>query len=143
MLKFMLDTNICIFTIKNRPQKVRETFKQHHGQMCISSMTLMELIYGAEKSDFPERNLATVEGFAARLEILEYGNMAASHTGQLRAEQAKAGKPIGPYDQMIAGHARSQGLILVTNNSREFKRVPGLRVEDWVSSPAEKSSAGS
>ncbi len=133
MLKFMLDTNICIFTIKNRPQEVRKAFKQHHGQMCISSVTLMELIYGAEKSDFPERNLANIEGFAARLEVLKYDNAAATHTGQLRAEQAKAGKLIGPYDQMIAGHARSQGLILVTSNMREFQRVPGLRVEEWVS----------
>jgi len=133
MLKFMLDTNICIFTIKNRPQEVRAAFKQHHGQMCISTVTLMELMYGAEKSDFPERNLANIEGFAARLEVLKYDADAAAHTGQLRAEQAKSGKPIGPYDQMIAGHARSKGLIIVTNNLREFERVPGLRVEDWVS----------
>lgn len=132
MLKFMLDTNICIFTIKNRPQSVREVFKRHHGQMCISAVTLMEMIYGAEKSANPERNLADVEGFAARLEVLKYDQGAAAHTGQLRAELARAGTPIGPYDQMIAGHARSQGLILVTNNRREFDRVPGLRVEDWV-----------
>ncbi|MCF5143116.1 tRNA(fMet)-specific endonuclease VapC [Pseudomonas sp. WS 5532] len=132
MLKFMLDTNICIFTIKNKPQQVRETFKRHHGQLGISTVTLMELIYGAEKSANPERNLADVEGFAARLEVLKYDQDAAIHTGQLRAELARAGTPIGPYDQMIAGHARSQGLILVTNNRREFDRVPGLRVEDWV-----------
>ena len=134
MLKFMLDTNICIFTIKNRPQQVREVFKRHHGQLCISTVTLMELIYGAEKSANPERNLADVEGFAARLEVLKYDQDAAANTGQLRAELAKAGTPIGPYDQMIAGHARSQGLIVVTNNLREFERVPGLRTEDWVSS---------
>ncbi|ANI80244.1 type II toxin-antitoxin system tRNA(fMet)-specific endonuclease VapC [Sphingobium sp. EP60837] len=134
MLKFMLDTNICIFTIKNRPQEVRSAFKQHQGQMCISSVTLMELIYGAEKSSNPERNLADVEGFAARLEVLNYGREAAAHTGQLRAELSRAGTPIGPYDQMIAGHARSAGLIIVTNNQREFERVPGLRVEDWVAS---------
>lgn len=92
----------------------------------------MELIYGAEKSANPERNLADVEGFAARLEVLPYDAQAAAHSGQLRAELARIGKPIGPYDQMIAGHARAQGLILVTNNLREFERVPGLRVEDWV-----------
>lgn len=132
MLKFMLDTNICIFTIKNRPQEVREVFKRHHGQMCISTVTLMELIYGAEKSSNAERNLAGVEGFAARLEVLKYDQEAAAHTGQLRAELARLGKQIGPYDQMIAGHARSQGLIVVTNNHREFDRVPGLRIEDWV-----------
>lgn len=135
MLKFLLDTNICIFTIKNRPHEVREAFKRHHGQMCISTITLMELIYGAEKSSKPERALADVEGFAARLEVLNYDQTAAAHTGQIRAELASAGKLIGPYDQMIAGHARSQGLIVVTNNRREFDRVPGLRVEDWVSQP--------
>ncbi len=132
MLKFMLDTNICIFTIKNRPQEVREAFLRHHDQMCISTVTLMELIYGAEKSSNPSRNLADVEGFAARLEVLKYDQEAAAHTGQLRAELARLGKQIGPYDQMIAGHARSQGLIVVTNHRREFDRVPGLRVEDWV-----------
>lgn len=135
MLKFMLDTNICIFTIKNRPQEVRAAFKRHHGQMCVSAVTLMELIFGAEKSSNPERNLADVEGFAARLEVLKYDQEAAAHTGQLRAELARHGKPIGPYDQMIAGHARSRGLIVVTNNLREFDRVPGLRLEDWVSPP--------
>ncbi|MFA7669603.1 MAG: tRNA(fMet)-specific endonuclease VapC [Burkholderiaceae bacterium] len=104
MLKYMLDTNICIFTIKNRPQEVRETFKRHSGQMCISAVTLMELIYGAEKSSNPERNLADVEAFTARLEVLKYDPEAAAHTGQLRAELARLGKQIGPYDQMIAGH---------------------------------------
>lgn len=132
MLKYMLDTNICIFTIKNKPQQVRDAFSRNHGQLCISSVSLMELIYGAEKSASPERNLAVVEGFAARLEVLSYDEMAATHTGQLRAELARNGTPIGPYDQLIAGHARSRGLIIVTNNRREFDRVPGLRIEDWA-----------
>lgn len=132
MLKYMLDTNICIFTVKNRPQHVREAFNRHHGQLCMSSVSLMELIYGAEKSAAPEKNLSVIEGFAARLEVLAYDQIAAAHTGQLRAELARGGTPIGPYDQLIAGHARSRGLILVTNNRREFDRVPGLRVEDWA-----------
>ena len=132
MLKYMLDTNIVIYTIKNRPEKVRKVFKQHAGQMAISAITLGELIYGAEKSAQPERNLADVEAFAARLEVLAFDETAAAHFGQLRAELAQAGKPIGPYDQMIAGHARSLGLILVTNNMNEFKRVPGLRIVNWV-----------
>ncbi|MBA1192495.1 tRNA(fMet)-specific endonuclease VapC [Pseudomonas entomophila] len=136
MLKFMLDTNICIFTIKNRPPFVRETFKRHHGQLCISTVTLMELIYGAEKSSDPERNLADVEGFAARLEVLDYDQAAAAHSGQIRAELARVGRPIGPFDTMIAGHARSRGLTVITNNRREFDRVVGLRVEDWVSPTA-------
>ncbi|RDJ03043.1 type II toxin-antitoxin system tRNA(fMet)-specific endonuclease VapC [Rhizobium grahamii] len=132
MLKYMLDTNMCIFTIKNRPQQVRDAFNRHHGQLCISSVSVMELIYGAEKSAMPERNLAVVEGFAARLEVLPYDEIAAAHTGQLRAELARQGTPIGPYDQLIAGHARSRGLVIVTNNRREFDRVDGLRIEDWT-----------
>ncbi len=132
MLKYMLDTNICIFTIKNRPQQLREAFNRFHDKLCISSVSLMELIYGAEKSAHPEKNLAVVEGFAARLKVLPYDEPAANQTGQLRAELARSGTPIGPYDQLLAGHARSHGLIMVTNNRREFDRVPGLRVEDWT-----------
>jgi tRNA(fMet)-specific endonuclease VapC len=132
MIKYMLDTNICIFTIKNKPQIVREAFNRHNGQLCISAVTLMELFYGAEKSAAPEKNLAVIEGFVARLEVLTFDNEAAAHTGMIRSELAKAGTPIGPYDHMIAGHARSRGFIVVTNNLREFERVPGLRVEDWV-----------
>ncbi|AVX87070.1 type II toxin-antitoxin system tRNA(fMet)-specific endonuclease VapC [Pseudomonas sp. VE 196-7] len=132
MIKYMLDTNICIFTIKNKPQIVRESFNRHSGQLCISAITLMELIYGAEKSAAPEKNLSVVEGFVARLEVLAFDNDAAAQAGMIRSELARAGTPIGPYDQMIAGHARSQGLIVVTNNVREFERVSGLRIEDWV-----------
>ena len=128
----MLDTNIVIYTIKNRPDAVRKQFENHYGLMCISSVTLMELIYGAEKSDSTKRNLRDVAGFVARLVILPYDEGAATHSGQLRAELAEIGKPVGPYDQMIAGHARSQGLILVTNNISEFKRVPGLRLDNWA-----------
>lgn len=131
MLKFMLDTNICIFTIKNKPERVRTRFNLNTGRMCISSVTLMELVYGAEKSQAPERNLAVVEGYVSRLEVLDYDGQAAIHSGQIRAELARKGSPVGPYDQMIAGHARSRGLIVVTNNRREFERIPGIRTEDW------------
>ena len=132
MIKYLLDTNIVIYTIKNRPEQVRDKFNAHDGQMAISSVTLMELLYGAEKSTNPERNLKVVESFTSRLEVLDFGAHAAQHTGQIRAELARSGCPIGPYDQMIAGHARSLGLIIVTNNEREFQRAPGLRVENWV-----------
>lgn len=132
MLKYMLDTNIVIYTIKNRPATVRQTFKLHSAQMCISSVTLGELIDGAEKSAQPERNLADVEGLIARLEVLNFDELAATHFGQVRAELSRLGKLIGPYDLMIAGHARSLGLILVTNNLKEFERVPGLRLENWI-----------
>ena len=132
MLKYMLDTNIVIYTMKNRLQIVREAFRRHYGQMCISSVTHMELVYGAERSTSPERNLRELEGFAARLDVLPYDNNAAVHTGQIRVELAARGMPIGPYDQMIAGHARSMGLLVVTNNIKEFSRVAGLRLENWT-----------
>jgi tRNA(fMet)-specific endonuclease VapC len=134
MLQYMLDTNICIFTIKNKPREVCDTFNRHYGMICISSITLMELIYGAEKSENKKKNLDIIEGFSARLEVLAYDDAAAQHSGQLRAELARKGTMIGPYDQMIAGHARSKGLIIVTNNLREFERVPGLRSVDWIHS---------
>ena len=132
MYKYMLDTNICIYTTKNQPPQVREAFIRHQDQLCVSTVTAMELIFGAEKSAAPEKNLAVIEAFLARLAVLDYDLHAAEHSGQLRAELQKIGKPIGPYDQMIAGHARSLGLIVVTNNEREFNRVTGLRVENWV-----------
>ncbi|WP_068088995.1 type II toxin-antitoxin system tRNA(fMet)-specific endonuclease VapC [Polycladidibacter stylochi] len=132
MLKYLLDTNICIYTIKNRPQSVREQFERYSQYLAISSITLMELIYGAEKSARPAQNLEIIEGFAARLAVLDYDSLAAAQTGQIRAELAKQGRTIGPFDVMIAGHARASGLIVVTNNTKEFVRVPGLRLENWV-----------
>lgn len=132
MIKYMLDTNILIYTIKNRPKKVREAFKRNADYLSMSAVTLGELIYGAERSAQVARNLQDVEGLAARMDVVSFDYQAAAHFGQLRAELAKAGKTIGPFDLMIAGHARSLGLVLVTNNLREFKRVPGLRVENWT-----------
>jgi len=128
----MLDTNIVIYTIKNRPHQVRKTFKKHENQICISSVSYGELIYGAERSSQPERNLTDIEGFVARMEVMPFEEHAAEHFGQLRSELYRIGKPIGPYDMMIAGHARALGLTLVTNNLKEFKRVKGLRFENWV-----------
>lgn len=132
MLRYLLDTNIAIYTIKNRPQQVRERFVRHQGRLALSTISLMELLYGAEKSSQPERNARDVEGFAARLEVLDYSPAAAAHTGQIRVHLARLGTPIGPYDAMIAGHARASGLVLVTNNMAEFARVPGLMLENWV-----------
>ena len=131
-MKYMLDTNIVIYTMKNKPDSVRERFKKYHGRMCISSITYMELVYGAERSSNPDRNLTSLEGFVARMDVLPLDDSAAAHAGQIRAELARLGMPIGPYDQLIAGHARSQGLVLVTNNEKEFVRVMGLRTENWV-----------
>ena len=132
MLKYLLDTNIVIYTMKNRPQQVKRRFKQHKDQMCISSVTLGELIFGAEHSQQVERNLTDIEAIVARLEVLPFDNKAAYHFGQIRAALYNIGKPIGPYDMMIAGQTRASGLTLITNNIKEFERVPGLMLENWV-----------
>jgi len=132
MLKYMLDTNIVIYTIRSRPQQVKMQFQQHAGRMCISAVTLGELVFGAENSQQVERNLADIEAFSARLSVLAFDIRAAHHFGQIRATLYGLGQPIGPYDMMIAGHARSAGLVLVTNNQREFERVPGLLLENWA-----------
>lgn len=134
MLKYLLDTNIVIYTMKNRPQQVKERFEQNHGRMAISTVTVGELVFGAEHSQQVERNLADIEGLVSRLEVLLFDTKAAYHFGQLRAFLYRTGKPIGPYDMMIAGQAISSGLKLVTNNVKEFERVPGLQLEDWASS---------
>ena len=132
MLKYMLDTNIVIYVIKRRPIEVLDTFNRCAGQLCISSITLAELIYGAEKSAKPEHNMRQVEDFVSRLSVLDYGHKSAVHFGQIRATLEKQGTPIGVNDLHIAGHARSEGLILVTNNMKEFDRVEALRLENWV-----------
>jgi len=132
MIKFMLDTDICIYTMKRKPLEARRMFNIHSGAMCISTVTLGELVHGVEKSDNPQSNLQLLEGFVGRLEVVDYDKVAAHHFGQLRYELK--GQEIGPYDFMIAAHARSLGLTLITNNTREFKRVEGLRVENWVKS---------
>lgn len=132
MIKYLLDTNILIYTIKNRPHVVRETFNRHYGQLAVSTITVGELVYGAEKSAYPERNLADIESMLARVEVLPFDEAAAHHCGQIRAELYRLGTPIGPYDMMLAGQARSAGLILVSNNTKEFERVEGLRLENWV-----------
>ena len=132
IIKYLLDTNTVINTMKNRPQQVRAKFKQHQGQMAISTVTLGELIFGAEHSEQVERNLSDIEAMVARLEVLAFDSRAAYHFGQIRSALYKKARPIGPYDMMIAGHARACGIVLVTSNLKEFERVPGLLVENWV-----------
>ena len=132
MLKYMLDTNIVIYVIKRRPPALRQVFNQHVGQIGISTITFAELMHGVEKSSVPERNLRTVEDFVSRMEVLPYDSDAALHYGDIRVDLERKGTTIGVNDLHIAGHARSAGLVLVTNNSREFERVEGLRVIDWT-----------
>lgn len=130
MAKFMLDTDISTYTVKRKPHEVRRMFNIHAGELSISTVTLGELLFGAENSSNPRANLMVIEGYAARVEVLDYDRDAAMQFAQLKVELSK--KQIGAYDLMIAAHARSRGLILVSNNIAEFGRVPGLRVENWV-----------
>ena len=132
MYKYMLDTNITIYVIKVRPIIALETFNRFARQLCMSSITYAELMHGVEKSVKPEQNLRQVEDFVSRLAVLEYDKKAAAHYGEIRAELERKGIHIGINDLHISGHARSEGLILITNNVKEFEQVEGLRLENWV-----------
>lgn len=132
MLRYMLDTNICIHVIKDRPMTLRQRFNRFSEQLCISSITLAELFYGAEKSRKQAANFAAIEHMRGQLTILPFADRAAQHFAMIRCELERTGKPIGAYDLLIAGHARSEGLTLVTNNEREFARVQGLQIENWL-----------
>ena len=132
-MKYMLDTNICIYTIKHKPPEVIKAFLCHEpDDMCISSITYGELMHGVEKSQAVERNRAAITLFLSAISILPFDSDAAEEYGAFRADLERKGTPIGPMDMLIAGHARSRGLILVTNNTREFFRVNELEVEDWT-----------
>lgn len=131
MLKYLLDTNIVIYVIKQRPSEVLAIFNQHAARMAMSAITMAELYHGAEKSERVTQNLA-VEDFSSRLEVLPYTVAAAQHYGAIRSALEKVGQSMGVNDLHIAAHARCQGLVVVTNNLSEFQRVPGLLVENWV-----------
>lgn len=132
MLRYLLDTHIVIYVIKRKPLSALPLFNDNEGHMAISSITLAELLHGAEKSKAPVRSLATVEDFCSRLEVLPYGAKAAQHYGSIRAALERLGQPIGVNDLHIAAHARSEGLTLVSNNLREFERVEALRLDNWA-----------
>ncbi|NBV81599.1 MAG: tRNA(fMet)-specific endonuclease VapC [Burkholderiaceae bacterium] len=132
MIKYLLDTNVVIYVLKHRPIKVLETFNKNTNRMAISSITLSELIYGAEKSVKIDKNLEAIEDFISHLEVLPYDAKASQHYGQIKAGLEKKGKIIGENDIHIAAHAISQGLILVTNNLKEFKRAPNIALENWI-----------
>ncbi len=132
MLTYLLDTNIVIYVMKRRPVEVLTLFNQNASRMAISSITLAELFHGAEKSARVSDNLLAIEDFCSRLEVLPYGARAAQHYGSIRSALEKAGTPIGINDLHIAAHARSEGLVVVTNNMGEFARVPALQLENWI-----------
>nr|WP_245215132.1 tRNA(fMet)-specific endonuclease VapC [Pararoseomonas indoligenes] len=133
----MLDANLCIRVLRDRPQGLRTRFNAEAESLCISTVVLMELLHGASKSARPIENRREVEGFAARLDVLSFDADAAAQAGEIRASLERAGQVIGAYDLMIAGHARSRGLVVVTGNLGEFRRVDGLRCEDWLAPPHE------
>ncbi|MCM1267748.1 MAG: type II toxin-antitoxin system VapC family toxin [Bacteroidales bacterium] len=133
MKKYMLDTNICIYVIKHKPDTVIKRFLSHDPEeLYISAITYAELMHGVEKSMAVERNRIAISLFLSPIMILEFDGRAAEEYGRIKAELEKKGTPIGPMDTLIAGHAKSGGFTLVTNNTREFDRVAGLTVEDWV-----------
>lgn len=132
MLRYMLDTNVCIRVLRDRPQHVRARFNAQAEGLCISTVVLMELLHGAAKSARPDDNRREVERFAGRLEVLPFDADAAGHAADIRAVLERRGQVIGAYDTQIAGHARSRGLICITSNLGEFTRVEGLRCEDWL-----------
>ena len=132
MLRYLLDTNLCIRVIRDRPAGLRPRFNAEASGLCISDVVLYELLHGAERSARPAEGRQAVERFAARLDVLPYDSQAAVHTADIRATLERRGLPIGAYDLMIAGHARSRGLVVVTGHLRGFERVEGLRSEDWL-----------
>lgn len=131
-MKYLLDTNICIYVINNRPPHVIQRFRrQALSSVAVSALTVSELAFGTAKSG-SQRNLATLEKFLAPIDILPFDESCAWQYGQLRAHLNRNGTPIGSIDQLIAAHALAIDAILVTNNTREFQRVPGLRLENWA-----------
>jgi len=132
MLRNMLDTDLCIRLLRDRPQGLRPRFNAEADTLCISTITLAELLHGAAKSVRPVETRQGVEGLAARLAVLPFDEDAAAHAGEIHADLERRGKVIGPYDILIAGHARSRGLVVITGNLGEFQRVEGLRAEDWM-----------
>ena len=132
-MRYLLDTNICIYVIKHKPEKVFQKLQTIHPEdVCISSVTYAELVHGVEKSAAMEKNRLALSMLLANMEILDFDVDAADCYGKIRAGLEKNGTPIGPLDMMIAGHAQSLGYTIVTNNVKEFSRVPALKIENWA-----------
>ncbi len=133
MNKVMLDTNICIYLIKNKPQEVKKKFNAYEvGEICISSIAVSELYYGVQKSQMIEKNQRALALFLAPLNIIAYDETAAIEYGKIRANLQVKGNVVGSLELLIAAHAKSLGVKLVTNNTKEFDRIPDLDLENWV-----------
>ena len=132
-MKYMLDTNICIYIIKEKPQKVLEKFQSLNiGDICISVITFSELEYGVQKSKYTEKNKTALTNFLSPIEILPFNQKAALEYAKIRTILEKKGEIIGAYDLMIGAHALAENLTLVTNNVNEFKRINKLTIENWA-----------
>lgn len=132
MPRFLLDTNICIYMMKAPPSALAARFDKEQDGLAVSSITLAELLYGAANSARPKRNREGINLFLQAVDVLDFDGKAAEHFGDLKAELRRRGTLVGPLDMLIAAHARSLSLVVVTNNRREFDRIPGLKVENWV-----------
>ena len=132
-MRYMLDTNICIYAIKHKPEKVFQKLQEVEPEdVCVSSVTYAELVHGVEKSAAVEKNRLALFMLLANIEILDFDVDAADCYGKIRADLEKKRTPIGPLDMMIAGHAQSLGYTVVTNNVKEFSRVSNLKIENWA-----------
>lgn len=132
-MRYLLDTNICIYLIKKRPKEILERFRQHSPEdVAISTVTLFELEYGAQKSHYSQRAQEALARFLIPLALVDVDHLAATEAAAIRAKLEKNGTPIGPYDLLIAGVAKSRNMILVTNNTKEFERIDHLHLENWV-----------
>jgi tRNA(fMet)-specific endonuclease VapC len=137
VLRYMLDTNLCVRVLRDRPPGLRTRFNAEAEALSISTVVLAELLHGAAKSAKPIESRREVQRLADRVEVLAFDMEAATHSADIRAVLDRVGQPIGAYDLLIAGHARSRGLVVVTGNLGEFGRVDGLRVEDWLAAPSD------
>lgn len=129
---YLLDTSTIVALIRGRHDHARGRFRDAEGRLGVSTVTVMELEYGVERGLDPRRARGEAEELVSLVDVLPFDEVAAMHAGRVRAQLAAAGTPIGPFDTLLAGHARSLGLVMVTHNAREFERVPGLQVEDWL-----------
>ena len=132
MLRYLIDTDTAIDLLRRSPRIDAARFADAGDRVAASSITVMELEYGIERSAQPARNRAEVDGLLSRVSVLVFDRHAAEHAGRIRAELAARGMTIGPHDVLLAGHARSAGLTMVTHNVGEFARVPGMLIEDWT-----------
>ncbi|MCL2788923.1 MAG: type II toxin-antitoxin system VapC family toxin [Micrococcales bacterium] len=130
--QYMLDTNVLVDLMHVPGDSLRAQVSAHDGLLAVSTVTVMELEYGVERTRFSQRARLQVDGVLALVDVLDFDRRAAFHAGHIRSALASQGTPIGPYDALIAGHARSAGLTLVTNNTREFSRVPSLAIVNWL-----------